>query len=260
MENARQTDNGRSILLVEEDPGHRGRLYDLLRLHGCLVVAAPSSEQAVELLKHERPDLVLVSVQNGHRQGLECIERIRSLDSLIPIIVIEAAGSASLTPSSEQSVVQIALPDNSSDETIWSVIERHVTVRPHGRQERWPGTILVVEDEAKLRHVLEEFLTLRGFTVRAAASGDEALQICDRQVPTTVLLDIRMPGMDGLLTLKQLKSRHPAVTVVMITGVEEEQAMREASVFGAHDYIMKPFNLKYLETTLLSKLLVGTKS
>src|SRR3989338_3761800 len=94
---------------------------------------------------------------------------------------------------------------------LWSFSEgrdTHMTgkAQPPAPREHWPGIILVVEDEPKLRGVMEEFLTLRGFTVYTAASGDEALQLCRRRVPTTVLLDIRMPGMDGLLALKQLKA------------------------------------------------------
>ena len=129
---------------------------------------------------------------------------------------------------------------------------------PPAPREHWPGMILVVEDEAKLRHVMEEFLTLRGFTVCTAGSGDEALQLCERRVPATILLDIRMPGMDGLLTLKRLKIRYPNVTIVMITGMQEEEMMGEAMALGASDYLMKPFNFQYLETVLLSKLAAGT--
>lgn len=125
-------------------------------------------------------------------------------------------------------------------------------------RERWPGTVLVVDDEPKLRNVLEEFLTLRGFTVRTASSGDEALTLCSQHVPTTILLDIRMPGMDGLMTLKKLKACYPSVSVIMITGIQEEQAMEETVALGACDYILKPFDFEYLESTLLSKLLAGT--
>ena len=254
-----QTAVRRLILLVEENVGRRERLYDLLRSHACSVVTSPSSEQALELLKHERPDLVLASCQDGHAGGRRLVEQIRSFDSLLPIILMGTPHTPSPSSSDERPAVQVVLPDNCSDEVIWSAVERSLRTQPQERREHWPGMILVVEDEEKLRHLLEEFLTLRGFTVQTVASGDEALQMCDRKVPTTVLLDIRMPGMDGLLTLKKLKAHHPALTVVMITAVQEEEAMEEALALGATDYIMKPFNFEYLETTLLSKLLVGPK-
>ena len=66
-----------------------------------------------------------------------------------------------------------------------------------------------------------------------------------------------MPGMDGLTALQQIKRLRPATTVIMVTGLEEEQLMNRALALGAYDYILKPFNLEYLETTLLSKVLIG---
>ncbi|OGS21579.1 MAG: hypothetical protein A3J70_10150 [Elusimicrobia bacterium RIFCSPHIGHO2_02_FULL_61_10] len=129
---------------------------------------------------------------------------------------------------------------------------------PHNvRHEHWPGTILVVDDEPRLRTILQEFLQLHGFTVQTAASGEEALERMERTAPTVVLLDVRLLGMDGLSTLKKIKAMPSHPTVIMMTGMEEEDLMTQALAAGANDYIVKPFDLAYLESSLVSRILLG---
>ena len=91
----------------------------------------------------------------------------------------------------------------------------------------------------------------------AAGSGEEALEVCQGSNPTIVLLDINLPGLNGLQTLEALKALKPSLPVIMITALEEEDVLQEALAHGANDYILKPFNLEYLETTLLTKILLG---
>ena len=114
--------------------------------------------------------------------------------------------------------------------------------------------LLVVDDEPKIREMLQDFLERRGCSVDTAASGEEALQAAEAHPPPAVLLDICMGGMDGLATLPRLKMRYPHATVIMITGLEEDGAREQAMASGADDYILKPFNLEYLETILLAKI------
>ncbi len=122
---------------------------------------------------------------------------------------------------------------------------------------REPGHILVVDDEPRLRQILADFLSLKGFRVTQAGSGDEALACLARELPTTVLLDVSMPGMNGLLTLEKMKALRPSVHVIMITGLQEEDSVHHAAELGASDYIMKPFDFDYLESALVSKLALG---
>ena len=114
--------------------------------------------------------------------------------------------------------------------------------------------LLVVDDEPKIRELLRNFLEHRGFSVDTAASGEEALQAAEAHPPAAVLLDICMGGMDGLAALPRLKTRHPHAMVIMITGLEEDGAREQAMASGADDYILKPFNLEYLETILMAKI------
>src|SRR5689334_11284737 len=114
--------------------------------------------------------------------------------------------------------------------------------------------VLIVDDEEDVRLFLRDFLSDREFTVDTAASAEEALEKFDKIKPDITLMDIMMPGMDGIECLEHIKKKSPKSTVIMITALKDEARMVKAKKLGAHDYIVKPFSLNYLETEL-TKLL-----
>lgn len=69
-----------------------------------------------------------------------------------------------------------------------------------------------------------------------------------------ILLDIKLPGMDGIVTLKRLREMDDKVGVIMITGVQEQEAFEQVKKLGAYEYIVKPFDLDYLETCVLVRM------
>jgi hypothetical protein len=101
--------------------------------------------------------------------------------------------------------------------------------------------ILVVDDEAIILQLATMVLTSRGFEVLTANSGQECLEIVERESPALVLLDYMMPVMDGMTTLRQLRKQHPDTYVIMLTGKGSEQIAVEVMKAGAADYILKPF-------------------
>jgi DNA-binding response OmpR family regulator len=114
--------------------------------------------------------------------------------------------------------------------------------------------ILVVDDEPHAVELLQEFLTAKGYEVLTAADGEEALQKVKEERPHAILLDVRMPGMDGLEVLKRVREIDHEVGVIMVTAVHEEETGRQALQLGAFDYITKPLDLAYLERSLWVKL------
>lgn len=104
-------------------------------------------------------------------------------------------------------------------------------------------TILIVDDEASILQSLSGILTDEGFEVVTASNGYEALQLIDKECPDLVLLDIWMPGIDGIETLKEIKKENPALQVVMITGHGTIETAVSATKFGAFDFIEKPLSI-----------------
>jgi DNA-binding NtrC family response regulator len=114
-------------------------------------------------------------------------------------------------------------------------------------------TVLVVDDEAVVRNGIRRALEGRGMTSVLAATGEEGLSLMEHQAFDLVLLDIRMPDLDGVTVLRHIRSRYPGTPVIMITGYPTIDTAVECTKLGAEDYLVKPFRLSDLEASL-SKL------
>ena len=109
--------------------------------------------------------------------------------------------------------------------------------------------ILVVDDEKIIRANFCEILIIEGFPAVEASSGNEALAICLREKPSVVLLDLKMPGMNGIDTLKKLKEIDPLIQVIIITSHGDVPTAVEAIKLGAYDFLLKPpdFNSLFIK-------------
>lgn len=110
--------------------------------------------------------------------------------------------------------------------------------------------VLVVDDEPALRKVLQHSLTARGFSVEESGSADEAIEMVDRGSFHLVILDINMPGMNGLDACRQIRTLRPHVGIVMVTVRDAECDMVRALEAGADDYVTKPFRFDELVARL----------
>ncbi|MGD2125231.1 MAG: FAD-dependent oxidoreductase, partial [Desulfobacteraceae bacterium] len=111
-----------------------------------------------------------------------------------------------------------------------------------GMEARRKFRILVVDDELVVRDSLKEWLEDEGFQVDMAESGEEALDKITKETFHLILLDIKMPGMDGVEVLKRSKGMRPELPVVMMTAYATVETAVEAMKIGATDYLMKPFD------------------
>jgi DNA-binding response OmpR family regulator len=118
--------------------------------------------------------------------------------------------------------------------------------------------VLVVDDEPDAVELLTEFLTSKGYEVITASNGEEALRRLQEDRPHLILLDVRMPKMDGLEVLRRAREIDQAVGIIMVTAVHEEETGRRALQMGAFDYITKPLDFKYLEQSLWYKIMTMT--
>jgi len=116
------------------------------------------------------------------------------------------------------------------------------------------GRILIVDDEQTVRDVLAEFFTEQGYEVATADSGADALRGLPETRPDLVLLDVRMPGIDGVETLRRLRTIAPGVSVIMVTANEDVALARTTLKLGALDYVAKPFDFAYLERSVVAGL------
>lgn len=110
--------------------------------------------------------------------------------------------------------------------------------------------VLVVDDQPGIRRLLMEVLTEEGYIVYTGANGHEGLQKAKDLNPSLILMDMKMPGMDGIETLRELKNIHQAEKVIMMTAYGELGLVNIAKELGAHAYVTKPFDIIELCTMI----------
>jgi response regulator RpfG family c-di-GMP phosphodiesterase len=107
--------------------------------------------------------------------------------------------------------------------------------------------ILIVDDEETIRLALRKFLRSRGYEVEIAGSGDQALEILDRESFSLMLCDVRMPGMTGVQVVPQARQKDQDLAIIMLTAVNDAATATEVLASGASDYLMKPVELADLQ-------------
>lgn len=115
---------------------------------------------------------------------------------------------------------------------------------------RIPARILLVDDEQDFVEILSMRLGEAGESVTAAYNGQECLNKLETQKFDVVILDIKMPGMDGIQTLRKIKILYPLVEVILLTGHGTTETAVEGMKLGAYDYLLKPADFKDLTTKL----------
>lgn len=116
--------------------------------------------------------------------------------------------------------------------------------------------VLLVDDEKEFTNTVAERLEIRGFDVEIAYDGATALESVREHTPQVVILDLRMPGMSGLDVLKQMKSDHPGIPVILLTGFGSEADGMAGVQQGACDFLMKPIEIN----ALIDKIHEATQS
>jgi DNA-binding NtrC family response regulator len=106
--------------------------------------------------------------------------------------------------------------------------------------------LLLVDDEVEFVKTLTERIRMRGLEVHFAVSGESALTMIDREAPHVMVLDLKMPGMDGKAVLEQVIANHSDIQILILTGHGSEKEAEEMLRMGAFDYLQKPVDIDTL--------------
>jgi two-component system response regulator (stage 0 sporulation protein F) len=117
--------------------------------------------------------------------------------------------------------------------------------------------LLIVDDQHGIRILLTELFSAEGYTTFQAANGKLALEIVKRESPNLVLLDMKIPGMDGLDILKHIKSIDPSIKVIMMTAYGELDMIKESTSLGALRHFTKPFDIDELRIAVNEQFCAG---
>ncbi|MCD6583953.1 MAG: response regulator [Candidatus Omnitrophica bacterium] len=238
----------KKILVAEDEVGIRQQFYDSLTHAGYKVVTTHHGKHAFELFTTQKPDLVLLDYGLSDESGIEVLRKIKEIDKKAKVVMLGSPVESELEKEARLLGASGFLPKSLEGGAIVEAVDR---IMGKSIEER---KILVVDDDPQICSLIEDFLTKKGFRVIVAYSGEEGLEKFKKERPILVLLDVRLPGMDGIMTLKRIKEIDPRVGVIMVTGLKDEDTFNEAKKLGAHEYVVKPFDLDYLDTCVLVRL------
>lgn len=257
-----------TILIVDDEK----LLCDLLRAvftrHGHQVLTATNGREAVEIFRTRRPRITFLDVYMPQMNGIEVLKQIRAIDPDAAVIMITGHRSDELENEARQLGVTDFLGKGLSPDVLIRAIEREVAQRSRapsasrrvaasvaGNMNR--NSLLVVDDDPEIRSLVREYLTLRGYRVRVAQNGQEALALVEQERPHLIILDLMMPGMDGVEVLRALRARDFKGGVVTLSASQDEHALQRTLDLGAVDVVGKPVDLERLELVVQVGLAVS---
>jgi len=252
-----------TILVVDDERLICDLLRSVLAGHGHEVLMAMNGREGLELFKKHRPRFTLLDLRMPEMNGIEVLKQIRAIDPQAAVLILTAWGSDALEQQARQLGVVDFLSKGLSLDVLVDAMERTLQQTAHAAspaQAAAPGGapraapvaagdgdfILVVDDEPQIRDLLKRFLTLRGYKVRVASDGQQALTMVEQQAPQLIVLDVYMPGINGVEVLRQLRRRKFTGGVILLTGSQDDKLLQEALDLGSVDVMGKPVDLERL--------------
>lgn len=238
----------RKVLIVEDSTTARIDLQGVLEPSRFEVIACSTLAHAREAFRHERADLLVVDANLPDGDGLSWIGSVRKTEpgERVPILVISAACEIP----ARIAAMRAGASDFVGKPYAAPYVLRRALELTSGRGQRapGPGRVLVIDDSATYGHALGNELRRDGHDVVLAASGEEALEYLDAQEVDCVLLDVFMPGMDGVDVCRQLRLRAAtrAVPILMLTGRKDTTVKGAAFEAGVDEFAVKTHDVAAL--------------
>ncbi|HDQ72410.1 MAG TPA: response regulator [Chloroflexi bacterium] len=236
----RVTARTRKILLVEDDPNIANLVKIQLESSGYRVFVLGRGHPVVSRAEAQQPDLIILDLILPDVDGLDVLRELKkeAATTDIPVIVLSIAQDDG-TAWKLGAVDYLTKPVDSED--LKKSVEKALT---------WQGRVLIVEDDVDTAGLFSATMRQIGFTPLVAANGYEALALARRYRPDLILLDLRLPGMDGYESLTHLKRDIVTQTIPIITVsahvANVEQERKRLITLGAMSFLPKPFSIEEL--------------
>lgn len=257
-----------TILIIDDEQLICDLLRSVLVPQGHAVITASNGREGLELFKKHKPQFTLLDLRMPEMNGVEVLKHIRLIDPQAAVMVLTAWGSDAL----ERQVRQLGVVDFLSKglalDVLVSAMERALSkpvkvsaAAPTDALTAAPAvpampvsmasppaldSILVVDDEPPICELLQRFLSFRGYRVRAAHGGAQALAAVEQEVPRLIVLDMHMPGMNGVEVLRTLRERKYAGGVILMATGQDDALVEEALYLSSVDVMGKPVDMERL--------------
>jgi DNA-binding NtrC family response regulator len=225
----------RTILVVDDDPAMLLTAAANIELAGYRVLEAESGDRALDLVRERDDiDLILSDIRMPGKNGIELYREVKQLRPGLPVIMMTAFAVEDLvTDALTEGAYTVVLKPFDTGKVLETIA--HAIHRP---------TVLVVDDNPGERESIAALLCSTGCRAAPAADAREALTILRSDAVDVAVIDLVMPGSDGVDTLRTLRAAHPALQVIMMTGYAVPDLVRQSAELGSYTCLRKPFDLR----------------
>ncbi len=223
-----------AILVVDDNEDLLETFAMILKRRGFFVETAGNGASAVAKFKSQNYDIALMDIVMPEMNGVEAFRKIKEMQPGATIIL--------MTAYSDEELIQLAKAEGA----------RHIVHKPIRVEQlieliiktASDQPILVIDDDADICNSLSRVLEQQGYEVLTASSGEEAIAIAQKNACQMAFIDVKLPNIDGLETLLQLKEINPEILTIMMTGFRNEvkEALEKAQAASAITCLYKPFD------------------
>ena len=244
-----------TLLVIDDDRLHCDLLQVAFARHGYHVTTATSGREGVALFRKLHPMVTLLDLRMPEMDGLAVLKEIRTHDPRAGVIILGGGATEELENRARELRVTDFLRKGLSLDVLVGAVHRiaqqakrqasSVQSRSGDEADQVPDEqILVVDDDVMARDLLVRFLGLRGYHVRAAKDGREALRMIEEWIPDLLILDLVMPEMNGVEVLRALAERDYAGRTIILSGHQNDALLAEAWTLGPQEVLDKPIDLE----------------
>jgi CheY-like chemotaxis protein len=230
-----------NILIVDDQSGIRMTLKRILEKRGYQISVAESGEEALEAVRKQRFQLVLMDIRMQGMTGVDAFIQIKQISPKTVVIL--------MTAYAVEEEIRRAIREG-AHAVIYKPFDMEKLLALIAECLDGKSLVLVVDDRLEDRRIIRSILEDRGYKVVESHSGEDCVQKIVEHRFQIVILDIRLPGIDGMETLRQIRGMRPGTAVMIVTAYPNEEELIEAMKGGSLAYLRKPFDV----TELLSML------
>ncbi len=244
-----------TLLVIDDDRLHCDLLEVALARQGYQVSTATSGRTGIALFRQLSPLVTLIDLRMPEMDGLAVLKEIRTLDPCAGVIILGGGVTEDQENQARELRVTDFLRKGLSLDVLIGAVHR---VAQQARRQRSSvqgrpteevdqvskEQIVVVDDDVMARDLLVRFLTLRGYHVRPANDGREALRLISESPPDLLILDLVMPEMNGVEVLQALRERDYAGRTIILSGHHNDTLLADAWALGPQEVLDKPLDLE----------------
>lgn len=227
-----------SVLIVDDDWGTARSTALILDLKGCAVETAASGAEALARVGERPFDVILLDIQMPVMDGVETHRRIKAIRPDAVVVM--------MTAYAVEELVQQALDDGAHSIVHKPLnVDGLVDIVREAEASCAGALVLVVDDNPSVRSALQQALAAEGHAVTLACSGEEAIDAARERAQDVLLIDLKLPALNGLETYLALKEIHPRAIAIIMTAYPEEMSelAQEAMKRDAYAFLQKPFDV-----------------